>query len=394
MTHGRPDKLVLSFHGLPQRSLTLGDPYHCECLKTGAAARRAAEAARGERRRHLPEPLRQGRVAEALHRADAGRAGERRASPGSTSSAPASRPTASRRSRRSTRRRAPRSSRAGGKEFGYIPCLNDQHEWHRRAGGDRDPPPAGLADAPAADADAELRALEARALAAGAAADAASARPSCDGPQEPRQQQHRDDDDQQHQRPRPLQEDASSVPSPIDSALRICASASGPRIMPTTTGAVGKSKRRMTHAEQADGVQQDQVERRLAHAVDADGREDQDAGVELRLRDLQQLDPHADQRQVEHQQHHVADVERGDQRPDQRRVGVEQLRPGLDAVVLERAEQDRGGVRGRDAERQQRDQRRRDRRVVGRLRARPRLRSRRWCRTPPCAWRASSRWRS
>ncbi|MDQ6684870.1 MAG: ferrochelatase, partial [Pseudomonadota bacterium] len=34
MMHGRPDKLVLSFHGLPRRSLTLGDPYHCECLKT------------------------------------------------------------------------------------------------------------------------------------------------------------------------------------------------------------------------------------------------------------------------------------------------------------------------------------------------------------------------
>jgi transcriptional regulator GlxA family with amidase domain len=36
------------------------------------------------------------------------------------------------------------------------------------------------------------------------------------------------------------------LPSPIDSALRICASASGPRIRPTMTGAVGKSKRRIT----------------------------------------------------------------------------------------------------------------------------------------------------
>jgi protoporphyrin/coproporphyrin ferrochelatase len=32
--HGRGDKLVLSFHGVPQRSLTLGDPYHCQCHKT------------------------------------------------------------------------------------------------------------------------------------------------------------------------------------------------------------------------------------------------------------------------------------------------------------------------------------------------------------------------
>jgi ferrochelatase len=32
--HGRGQRLVLSFHGVPQRSLTLGDPYHCQCLKT------------------------------------------------------------------------------------------------------------------------------------------------------------------------------------------------------------------------------------------------------------------------------------------------------------------------------------------------------------------------
>jgi protoporphyrin/coproporphyrin ferrochelatase len=32
--HGRGDKLVLSFHGVPQRSLSLGDPYHCQCHKT------------------------------------------------------------------------------------------------------------------------------------------------------------------------------------------------------------------------------------------------------------------------------------------------------------------------------------------------------------------------
>ena len=33
-TSGRGDKLVMSFHGLPQRNLLLGDPYHCECHKT------------------------------------------------------------------------------------------------------------------------------------------------------------------------------------------------------------------------------------------------------------------------------------------------------------------------------------------------------------------------
>lgn len=33
--YGRPDKLVMSFHGMPARTLKLGDPYHCECHKTG-----------------------------------------------------------------------------------------------------------------------------------------------------------------------------------------------------------------------------------------------------------------------------------------------------------------------------------------------------------------------
>jgi ferrochelatase len=32
--NGRPDKLVMSFHGLPRRNLEQGDPYHCECAKT------------------------------------------------------------------------------------------------------------------------------------------------------------------------------------------------------------------------------------------------------------------------------------------------------------------------------------------------------------------------
>ena len=31
----RAGKLVMSFHGVPKRTLLLGDPYHCECQKTG-----------------------------------------------------------------------------------------------------------------------------------------------------------------------------------------------------------------------------------------------------------------------------------------------------------------------------------------------------------------------
>ena len=32
--HGQAEQLVMSFHGVPERTLHLGDPYHCECMKT------------------------------------------------------------------------------------------------------------------------------------------------------------------------------------------------------------------------------------------------------------------------------------------------------------------------------------------------------------------------
>ena len=32
--NGRPDRLVMSFHGVPRRALSLGDPYHCFCQVT------------------------------------------------------------------------------------------------------------------------------------------------------------------------------------------------------------------------------------------------------------------------------------------------------------------------------------------------------------------------
>ena len=30
----KPDAIVISFHGMPERTLQLGDPYHCHCQKT------------------------------------------------------------------------------------------------------------------------------------------------------------------------------------------------------------------------------------------------------------------------------------------------------------------------------------------------------------------------
>lgn len=41
--HGQPDRLVMSFHGTPRRTLDLGDPYHCECRKTARLVGEALE---------------------------------------------------------------------------------------------------------------------------------------------------------------------------------------------------------------------------------------------------------------------------------------------------------------------------------------------------------------
>jgi ferrochelatase len=43
--HGRPDKLMMSFHGLPRYTLDKGDPYHCECQKTGRLLAEALQLA-------------------------------------------------------------------------------------------------------------------------------------------------------------------------------------------------------------------------------------------------------------------------------------------------------------------------------------------------------------
>ncbi len=41
--NGRADKLVMSFHGIPQEYFAKGDPYYCECQKTGRLLAEALE---------------------------------------------------------------------------------------------------------------------------------------------------------------------------------------------------------------------------------------------------------------------------------------------------------------------------------------------------------------
>jgi ferrochelatase len=40
-----PEVLLLSFHGMPQRTLELGDPYHCHCRKTARLVNEALDPA-------------------------------------------------------------------------------------------------------------------------------------------------------------------------------------------------------------------------------------------------------------------------------------------------------------------------------------------------------------
>jgi len=128
MTHGRGDKLVLSFHGVPKRTLLLGDPYHCECQKT---ARLLAERlqlkpdqilvtfqsrfGKAQWLQPYTEPTLVALARQGLQRVDV-------MCPGFSADC------------LETLEEVDQEARAaflaaGGREFHYIPCLNDQHEW-------------------------------------------------------------------------------------------------------------------------------------------------------------------------------------------------------------------------------------------------------------------------
>ena len=48
--HGRPNILLMSFHGVPRYTLDKGDPYHCECQKTGRLLAEALELTKDQYR--------------------------------------------------------------------------------------------------------------------------------------------------------------------------------------------------------------------------------------------------------------------------------------------------------------------------------------------------------
>ena len=125
---GRPDKLVLSFHGVPKRTLTLGDAYHCECLKTARLlteqlridARQVvvtfqSRLGRAEWLQPYTEPTLIALAHQGVKRVDV-------ACPGFTSDCLETLEEINQEAREAF-------LHAGGEEFNYLPCLNDQHEW-------------------------------------------------------------------------------------------------------------------------------------------------------------------------------------------------------------------------------------------------------------------------
>ena len=164
--HGKAQRLVLSFHGVPKRTLQLGDPYHCECLVTARLLRERlglgaeqvlvtfqSRLGRAEWLQPYTEPTLVALAREGVKRVDV-------MCPGFTSDC------------LETLEEIDQEARAaflgaGGETFHYVPCLNDQHEWLAALAAIAIRHLQGWPTAVASD-DAELQTRRQRALAAGA----------------------------------------------------------------------------------------------------------------------------------------------------------------------------------------------------------------------------------
>ena len=159
--------------------------------------------------------------------------------------------------------------------------------------------------------------------------------------------------------------------SPLDrsSASRIFCSMSGPRITPRINGSTGIPNLRIAKPIPPKSSSSSEVERILVDAVGAQRCEEQDPGVELRPRDLQQPRPQRCERQVDHQQEGVSDEQAGEQRPHELGLVGHQGRAGLDAVGAHRRDDHRRRCRHRQAEGEQRHEHAGRAGVVGGLRS-------------------------
>ncbi len=120
----RPDALVTSYHGLPQRYVMEGDPYHCHCQKTSRLLRERLGMDPDEmvvtfQSRFGPEEWLQPYTVEEVARL--ARAGKRRIAV----IAPAFSSDCVETLEEINEEIKDAFVEAGGEEFTYIPCLND-----------------------------------------------------------------------------------------------------------------------------------------------------------------------------------------------------------------------------------------------------------------------------
>ncbi|WP_050470145.1 ferrochelatase [Herbaspirillum chlorophenolicum] len=126
--HGRPGKLVMSFHGVPKRTLLLGDPYHDECHRTAGLLAQALGLAEGEylvtfQSRFGKAEWLQPYTASTLQ--ELARQGEQRVDvmcPGFTSDCLETLEEIAMEGKAEF-------LQAGGKEFHFIACLNESQAW-------------------------------------------------------------------------------------------------------------------------------------------------------------------------------------------------------------------------------------------------------------------------
>jgi len=134
LAHGKPDKLLMSFHGVPRRTLELGDPYHCECHKTARLLAQALglkpedyvvtfQSRFGKAKWLEPytEPTLQALARGGTRRVDV-------ICPGFTSDCLETLEEIAQEARETF-------LHAGGQEFHYLPCLNDSPPWMRALAG-------------------------------------------------------------------------------------------------------------------------------------------------------------------------------------------------------------------------------------------------------------------
>lgn len=132
--NGRPEHLVMSFHGVPERTLRLGDPYHCECHKTarllaewlGLAANQYTVTfqSRFGKAKWL-EPYTEPTL---VAMAKAGTRSVDVVCPGFTSDCLETLEEIAQEAREAF-------LHAGGKQFRYLPCLNADDDWIAALGG-------------------------------------------------------------------------------------------------------------------------------------------------------------------------------------------------------------------------------------------------------------------